>query len=131
MVDDDTLGKIFSWATAAWLAVAMLAVRLFHTWPNVMARINERRRDSATEKAGDWRRLRDEIARLDERCDGLQREVDECREREGEWMRRAMTAEAALLGIGMGRNEAATIVAVERLTDANKKPEAHRDGGNG
>lgn len=73
-----------------------------------------------TERTGDWQRLHAEIVRLDERCDHLQREVDECRQREGEWMRRAIVAEAASEGIGEARQEAQRIVSAER----QKKPEA-------
>ena len=80
-----------------------------------MARLNERHRDRAAEKSGDWSRLRDEIKRLDERCDHLQREVDECRKREGEWMSRAIAAEAVQLGEGRANQEAQRIVSAERL----------------
>lgn len=130
---DELLGKIFTTATAAWVAVAMLAVRLFHTWPLVMARVNERLRDKETEKNGEWSRLHSEINRLieriaaiEERCDHLQKEVDECREREGEWMRRAIAAEAASEGIGEARQEAQRIVSAER-----QKPKDKPNGGSG
>lgn len=73
-----------------------------------------------TEKNGDWARLHAEIVRLDARIDHLQKEVDECRQREAEWMRRAIVAEAASEGIGEARQEAQRIVSTERVTD--KKP---------
>lgn len=130
-MDDHWSGKIFTAATAAWIGVAMLAVRLFHTWPLVMARVNERLRDKETEKNGEWSRFQAEIARLveriaalEKRCDGLQEEVDECRAREGEWMRRAIAAEAASEGIGEARQAAQRIVSTEREAMGKGKPSA-------
>lgn len=113
MVDGELLGKILSWPVAAWATFCMVAVHYFR------AR-NERLRDMETEKGGDFQRLHAEIKRLDARCDHLQREVDECRKREGEWMHRAIAAEAASEGIGEARQEAQRIVSTERVTD--KKP---------
>lgn len=129
---DELLGKIFTTAMAAWTAVFMLAVRLFHTWPLVMARVNERLRDKEAEKNGEWGRLHAEIARLDARlvsldarCDHLQHEVDECHRRESEWMQRAIAAEAYNLGQGTAFNEAQRIVSTEREADKAKgKPDA-------
>lgn len=112
---DETLGKIFSAAAGLWALVLVNAVALYRAWPNIMARINERHRDREAEKSGDWSRLRAEIKRLDERCDHLQTAVDECREREADWMHRAIASEAAHLGEGEARQEASRIVAVERL----------------
>ena len=124
---DNALGHIFSVASAAWAFVCINAVALFKMWPAIMARINERKRDAHVEKSSDWQRLRDEIKRLDARidallgrCDELQHEVDACRQREHEWMRRAIAAEAFQLGQGEARQDAANIVAVERIVDPNK-----------
>lgn len=113
---DDLLGKIFNATTGVWAIFCGIMVALFKAWPAVMGRINERHRDVAGEKSDDWTRLRAEIARLDGRCDHLQKEVDECREREGEWMTRAINAEAKLQGMGEWRNTQATIEAAKRLT---------------
>lgn len=113
MVDGELLGKILSWPVAAWATFCLVAVHYLR------AR-NERLRDMETEKNGDWKRLHAEIVRctdrivaLEIRCDHLQKEVDECREREGEWMRRAIAAEAASEGIGEARQEAQRIVSTE------------------
>jgi hypothetical protein len=94
---------------------------LVYRGPLYLERRNEGKRDSAIEKAGDWTRLREEIARLDGRCDHLQREVDDCRAREGEWMRRAITAEATLQGEGDAMQEAQRILSTERQRDAEAK----------
>lgn len=113
------MGDVQTWAylvgTPAWLAFLVYVVRTVRDWPNVMARWNERLRDKESAKDGDWARLRAEIVRLDARCDHLQREVDECREREGVWMQRAIAAEAAHLGAGEAKQEAQRIISTERL----------------
>lgn len=119
-MDDSIFNKVFSVASAAWTVACMVAVALFKMWPHIMARLNERRRDAHTEKSSDWQRLRDEIGRLDTRCDHLQVEVDACREREGEWMRRAIAAEAFQIGQGEANQKAAAIVAAERILDSKK-----------
>jgi hypothetical protein len=97
--------------------VLMFAVALFKAWPAVMERINERYRDRIAEEAGDWHRLRVEIERLDARCDHLQSEVDDCRKREGEWMHRAIAAEAYQLGEGEALQAAQRIISRERTAD--------------
>lgn len=114
MFDDGVLGKLFSAASGVWALVCMAALALFKAWPLILGRLNERQRDKAKEKDGDWSRLRTEIKRLDDRCDHLQHEVDECREREGVWMSRAIAAEAALLGEGNALQAAQRIVSADR-----------------
>jgi hypothetical protein len=47
--------------------------------------------------------------------------VDECRKREGEWMQRAIAAEAYQLGEGAARQEAQRIISTERQIDADRK----------
>lgn len=118
MAEHDLLGKIFSAAAGVWTIACMVAVALFRAWPHILGRFNERKRDSAEEKAGDWDRLRDENKRLHTM-------LAECERERIEFMRRAVIAESALEGRGRARQEAATIVAIERLTDAKKR----EDGG--
>ena len=119
-MDDGILEKIFSAASGVWALVCMGAVALFKAWPLILARVNERQRDKVSEKDGDWTRLRAEITRLDKRCDHLQHEVDECRAREGEWMQRAIAAEAALLGEGNALQAAQRIVSADRQEQSAK-----------
>lgn len=87
----------------------MGAVALFKSWPHIMGRVNERRRDSAEEKAGDWERLRQEIVRLHE-------QVACCERERAEWMDRAITAEATLQGYGEIRQLRAISDAAKRIT---------------
>lgn len=56
------------------------------------------------------------------------REIAKCEAEKLECERRAVTAEATLLGLGIGKNIAASQAAAER---AAQKPEAHRGGDNG
>ena len=112
MVDDGLLGKIFSISTAAWTAVLMLAVRLFHTWPNIQARQNERKRDAAAEKAGDWDRLRDENKRLHAM-------LDKCETERLKALERAVKAEATLQGYGELRQLRAIADAAKRQGDGD------------
>jgi hypothetical protein len=128
--ENGVLDKIFSVASAAWTLVLMAAVALFKAWPAIMGRFNERRRDNATEKAEDWHRLRAEIDRKDARIANLEKVLSDTDDENSELRKvninllaRAVTAESALQGIGHARQEAAAIVAAERLTE--KKPEGN------
>ena len=106
----------------------MAFVAMFKIWPLIMARINERRRDTASEKASDWERLRDEVGRLSGRVEALERKVDDCeRERDAE-RTRANAAEAELIrfrayheGTGQGRQTAQMIVSTERTKGGAKQ----------
>lgn len=108
MVDDGTLGKIFSAAAGVWALVAMGAVALFKAWPHILGRFNERRRDIAEEKADDWDRLRKERDRIREL-------LTLCEKERGEWMGRAIRAEATLQGYGEARQRQAIEEATKRL----------------
>lgn len=113
-MNESIFDKIFSAASGVWALVAMVAVALFRAWPGIMERGNERRRDAATEKAGDWDRIRRERDRLREL-------LTQCEAERIEWQCRAVVAESTLLGMGAARQDAAAIVATERLSDARKR----------
>lgn len=126
-MEDGILDKLLSVPAALWAFVCINAVALFKTYPFIMAKLNERHRDKAKEKDGDWSRLRAEIVRLDERCDHLQHEVDDCRAREADWMSRAIKAESALLGKGEVKQEAQRIVSADREEHAKRnKPSSDK-----
>lgn len=122
MVDDNLLGKLFSATAAAWTFVLMCAVALFKAWPNIMARLNERRRDAAAEKAEDWHRLRAEIDRLHASIANRERllaELDderiELQKENISLLARAVKAEATLQGYGEARQRQAIEEATKRL----------------
>ena len=73
---------------------------------------------------GQWKRFQNEIARLDARINHLEDEVEQCRKREQEWIRRAIKAEAEAarlealnLGRGEAHQEAQRIVSEERTAE--------------
>ena len=115
-MDESVFDRIFSAAAGVWALAAMAFVALFKAWPGIMERINERRRDAAAEKDGDWQRLRTER-------DSYRSLLSTCEKERIEWMRRAITAEATLQGYGDAEQHAAEIVAIERLKDRRKREE--------
>lgn len=124
MADNDVLGKIFSAASAAWTFVLMCAVALFKAWPNIMGRINERRRDDATEKGSDWNRRTEEINRLHALLGNREKllsdrddENERLRQEKAELLTRAITAEATLQGYGEARQRQAIEEAARRATE--------------
>lgn len=129
MLSLESLRHLFSLQSAAWTSTAilfLLAVRMWNGAPAMFAQWIAYRQAKAAERSGDWSRLRAEITRLDERCDHLQKEVDECREREAEWMHRAIAAEAFQLGEGEALQKAQRIVSADREEVARKRE--HGDG---
>ena len=126
MDEGSVFNRIFSAAAGVWALVAMGAVALFKSWPLIMGRFNERARDVAAEKAGDWERIRSERDHAREECDLVRDRWAECEADKNEWMRRALKAEAFNEGIGEARQEAQRIVSREREADAKK-----RDGNGG
>jgi hypothetical protein len=112
--DDGLLGKIFSAAAGVWALVAMAAVALFKSWPHIMGRFNERYRDVAAEKAGDWERIRHERDVAREERDLVRDRWAQCEADKNMWMARAVKAEATLDGLGEARQEAQRIVSAER-----------------
>ena len=65
--------------------------------------------------------LQERVEALEKECAILREEVNECRRREGEWMHRAIVAEAALMGKGEAQQEAQRIVSAEREADSIKR----------
>lgn len=96
-MDDSAFSKIFSAAAGVWALVAMASVALFRAWPLIMARLNERRRDNAAEKAGDWDRIRSERDVAREECDLVRDRWAECERISNERLGRAVIAEATLI----------------------------------
>jgi hypothetical protein len=97
----------------------MAALALFKAWPLILERVNERRRDDATAKAGDWERIRAERNEL--RC-----LLRECERERSDLLRRAITAEATLLGMGDANQKAQRIVSTERQIDALAKKDGKK-----
>jgi hypothetical protein len=112
VVNASSLSQLFSIESAAWAAVAMLGVALFAAWPRIMERRNERLRDRATIEG-------DQYARMDARLKRLEVREEECQAKLADALGRLAEVEGFMSGQGMARQDAARIVAVERLTDRN------------
>jgi uncharacterized protein YlxW (UPF0749 family) len=124
---NETLLSFFRWSVAPLWVIALtvlgLAVKIY---PAILARINERRRDQAAEKAGDWTRLRDEVGRLAERVKALEEKVEVC-ERERDEAKHQLASERA------GRLEAEAMLMARQRSDQDlqRRLSAEREAGNG
>jgi seryl-tRNA synthetase len=130
-MDDALIARLFNATTGVWTLVVVAISSALVAWvrsrPSLRERDNERRRDVAAEKASDFQRLREEVARLSERVEALENKVDECEKERDDWRNRAVTAEAELIrlqafehGYGEARQTAQTILSSERAKDGKK-----------
>lgn len=118
MDDVNSLRQIFSVANAAWAVVTiafLFAVRMWNGAPAMFEQWVALRRANAEEKAADWSRLRDENKRLDDRCIRLEAAEERCRIELSSVKERLSTLEGYMAGQGRASQEAAGIVAIERL----------------
>lgn len=97
-----------------WVVALALSAVILKSGPAFMARWNERLRDKAAEKASDWTRLRGEIDRHTEEIKQLKAENLECH-------RRLAALEGYNDGRGKAAQDAAGIVALERLQQRGEK----------
>ena len=118
-MDDGLFDKLFSVASAIWALVCVNSLALYKGWPAIMARLNERRRDVAAEKAGDWDRIRSERDVAREERDLVRDRLADCERDRLEWMARAVKAEATLQGWGEGRQRLAIEEAAKRIVSGN------------
>lgn len=116
-MDDGVFAKIFNAATGVWALVCMAAVALFRAWPHILGRFNERQRDAAAEKAGDWERIRHERDVAREERDLVRDRWAECEAEKNEWMARAVKAEATLQGWSEARQKLAIEDATRRVSE--------------
>lgn len=124
MVDGSALAQIFSLQSAAWTATALLFLFLVRMWngaPAMFAQWVAWRRARSEEKAADWTRLRDENKRLDDRCIRLEAAEERCRTELNGVKERLSSLEGYMAGQGRASQEAAGIVAIERLKDKPKE----------
>jgi superfamily II RNA helicase len=143
VVDVNALAQILSIRNGVWAAAALIALgvfRLWHALPAIMERLNERRRDTAAERAADWTRLRDRLETVEAKHEKCERDLMAEREqrhkdvsglRDEIAVERAerMKLQAILDGQGQVRQAAAAAQAEVRA-DPDKAPVA-RDRFNG
>lgn len=130
MADALALKQIFSIQSAAWAGIALLFLLIVRMWNGAPAMLETWilwRQSRAAEKASDWHRLREEIRRLseaEERCRRdyaeLHRKHMELHQEYADLGRRVAELEGYHIGQGRASQEAAGIVALERMKD--KKP---------
>lgn len=116
-MDEGFFNKIFSAAAGVWALVAMGAVALFRSWPLIMARLNERRRDVAAEKADDWTRLRQELADTREERDLVRDRWAQCEAEKTELMQENARLNGILQGYGEWKQFQAYRDATRRLVE--------------
>ncbi len=110
--------RIFSVRGAAWTAtifIGFLVMRLWSSSPAMFQQWIEYKKAKASEKAADWTRLRDENKRIDERCQRLETAEERCRNELILVKERLAVLEGYEIGQGKSRQEAANIVAQERI----------------
>lgn len=100
-----------------WLVAIIFAIRSFKDWPGIMGRWNERQRDRASIESEQYRRLADW-------CTRLQNGEERCQEELGRAIMRIAELEGYNMGRGAARQEAAEIVATERLEDRAERRRA-------
>lgn len=113
-MDDDLLGKIIRTAlsVAGWTALCGLIV---HWWRTR----NERLRDTAAEKAGDWERLRTERNQAREEAEKLRAMLVECERISIERLGRAVIAEAELIGLNKALQKTTILPGSEGMPKGN------------
>lgn len=118
MVDALALRQIFSIENAAWTATVIIALLVLRMWNGAPAMFEQwisYKRAKAEEKAADWQRLR-------EHCAFLMLAEENCRTELNDVKSRLATLEGYMAGQGRAHQEAAGIVAIERLGRNDKKP---------
>lgn len=95
---------------------------LVRSGPAFLGRWNERLRDLSRAKAGDWARLRGEIARLDERCRQIETREEACQHLLTDAVRRIAELEGYNIGQGKARQDAQVILSVERGKKGETRP---------
>lgn len=120
MVDLNALNEILSTRNGVWATFLVVLLLAWRGWPHVPAIMSAwvaRRQAIQAAKDADWVRIRDEATRLDERCQRLEESEERCREELRDVKDRLAQVEGFMIGQGHARQDAARIVAVERLED--------------
>lgn len=114
-------GAFVTWLTSPappiWAAVIAAAVLVIRAFPSWKQRWTEARTAEDAITGHQWTRLTGEIGRLDERVQTLEKSEERCREELADAKNRIAELEGYNIGVGKSRQEAADIVARERLAD--------------
>lgn len=110
-MEGEFVSRILPW-TPLYVGMLAVAVAAWRVLPGVMERINERSRDRASIEAA-------QFERMDARLQRLEASEERCRADLAQAAHRIAELEGYMMGQGQARQEAANIVAVERLADKN------------
>ena len=115
-------GWLSSGAPALWAGFFMLAGWIVRTWPVWKQRVTEARASDDALVGAQWTRFQNEIARLvtrvgdlEDKYQRLEESEQRCREELADAKGRIAELEGYNIGTGSARQEAAGIVAAERL----------------
>lgn len=126
MVDALALKQIFSLESAAWIAVALLFLFVVRMWSGAPAMLEQYilyKQTKAAEKVSDWNRLRDEIRRLSESELQCRRDFQQLHRDYLDLRSELADLRGYLAGQGRASQEAAGVVALERMNRSKKPPE--------
>lgn len=117
-MEDDALRQIFSIGSAAWTATAIFAVFVIRLWnggPAMFGQWIEYRKSIHAEKSSDWTRLREEIDRLSKSEKQCREDFAALHSQHMDLSRRIAELEGYQIGQGRASQEAAGVIALERL----------------
>lgn len=108
--------------TPAYVVLLIFAGACLRWGGGIMQAFTERLRTKANISAEEHLRLREENRQRAEENSGLRERLNECEDARVEWMRRAVTAESTLQGLGTANQYLQLELSAERLReDLNKK----------
>lgn len=113
MFDDAALSQIFSATTGVWALVSVVLVALIKAWPAIQDKVNQARLTRASIDDGAYKRMDDRIRRLEIR-------EEECQIQLSDALRRIAAMEGYNAGLGRAHQEAAGVVALDRLEQGAK-----------
>lgn len=121
MVDLNALNAILSTRNGVWATFMVVVLVAWRGWQHVPAIVSawtQRRQAILAERMADWDRRGDEIERLIKRVDQLEHNEQDCQEKLRTALGRLAQVEGFMMGQGKARQDAAGIVAAERLGNA-------------
>jgi hypothetical protein len=124
MVDGLALRQIFSVENAAWTGILLLGLLVLRMWNGAPAMFEQwisYKRAKAEEKASDWRRLQEEIDRLSKSEQRCRVDFDKLHDDFLTLSKELAELRGWMAGQGTARQEAAGVVALDRLQE-RKKP---------
>ena len=130
MADVGVLKQIFSIESAAWAGVGILFLFVLRLWngsPAMFAQWIAYKRAKAEEKAAHFHHLQEEIKRLSDAERQCRADFDDLHGKHMGIVERLSSLEGYMAGQGRASQEAAGVVALERMNRNDRKSEASDD----